>query len=71
LFFIFADKLGYFTINYFFPFCSKHASLPSKTENFFVSEEKSFIGSATGANFTNILKADFSFKSVFVAFLYL
>jgi len=31
-----------------FSLFNKHASLPAKMEKFFVSEENSFIGSATG-----------------------
>jgi hypothetical protein len=45
--FLFFDvKLGYFTINYF-SLCNKHAN-NQKMEKFFVSEEKRFIGLATG-----------------------
>jgi hypothetical protein len=47
VFFLFADKLCHFT-NIKKNLFNKLASLPAKTEKFFVSEEKSFIGSVPG-----------------------
>jgi len=35
-------------MNNFVYVCNKNTSLPAKTEKFFISEEKSLIGSTTG-----------------------
>jgi hypothetical protein len=47
-FFNFADKVGHFTMNDFFLYVTNTQAYQRKTEKFFVIEEKSFIGSATG-----------------------
>jgi len=41
---------GHFAINYFFLYATSTQAYQRKMEKFFVSEEKSFIGSATGDN---------------------
>jgi len=44
-FFFFGVKLGHFAINNFFLYVTKMQAYQQKTEKFFVSEEKSLVGS--------------------------
>jgi len=45
VFFFFGVKLGHFTINNFFLYVTKTQAYQQKTEKFFISEEKSLVGS--------------------------
>jgi hypothetical protein len=46
--FFFGIKLGHFTINNFFLYVMKMQAYQQNTEKFFVSEEKSLVGSTPG-----------------------
>jgi len=62
LFSIFKVKLGHFTINEIFLYVTNMQAYQQKTEKFFVSQEKIYIGSATGTKFTNISLQIFTYR---------
>jgi len=65
-FFFFGDKLGHFTINLFLLYVTNIQAFQRKMEKFFVSKEKSFIGSTPSKSRevdrgTHFLSQKFSF----------
>jgi hypothetical protein len=69
-YFIFDVKLGHFTINCFFLNVTNTQAYQQKSEKIFVSEENSFIGSATGSNIIKQIYNLICLKFIESAFLY-